>query len=121
METKIFNSINLALKLLTVVVLLAITFTWGTPVLMSPSYPQAEMARLCAQTKGCRKVAVTSQWNTAKSRYQPVVEVFFNSMSDQDRNNLMTEVRRAFDAAASRNPVFGYRFRNVVVLFNYAK
>ncbi len=121
MNTQNFTNINLALNLLAAVVLLAIAFTWGAPALMSPSYPQAEMARLCAQTKGCRKVAVTSQWNPAKSRYQPVVEVFFNSMSDQDRNNLVTEVRRAFDAAASRNPIFGYRYRNIVVLFNYAK
>lgn len=42
-------------------------------------------------------------------------------MSESDKNNLMNEVRRAFENAAGRNPVFGYRFKNVAVMFNYAK
>ena len=121
MNTNNFKAINLALHLNAAAILLLIVFTWAAPVLMAPSYPKAEISTLCSQTRGCRKIAVTSQWNPEKSRYQPTVHVQFNSMSESDKNNLMNEVRRAFENAAGRNPVFGYRFKNVAVMFNYAK
>lgn len=121
MNKRTYRITRIAMSLASMAVLLVIAFTWGAPVLMPPFYPKAEMAKLCAQTKGCRAIDVETQWNSSKSRYQPIVEVFYKSMSTQDMNNLATEVRRAFETAAGRNPVFGFRFRNVSVLFYHAK
>lgn len=121
MKAKTFSTVNTILNLSAVAVVVAIAFTWGSPVLMKLAAPNAAIERVCSQTKGCRGITISSFWDQEAERYEPVARVNISSMSDQDKQIIINGVRQSIEDAARFNPVFGPRFRNMKVTFNYVR
>lgn len=121
MNKETYKALHISLNIASIVVLLLIVWQWGAvwPLRAVSSPIEASLAKTCTQAKGCRHIAVGSQWSPERKRYEPFAKIMFTSMSDTDKQSIVAQVQQRFNEEAGRSLFYGSHLRAPGVSFHH--